>query len=94
MEEYVISINLKEVKPIGYWEIVELAGNPATDDEYADYLKHVLLYAKRMMERLGGDIREVKFRVHKTGCIIPFGENLRHSYSRHFYSRVSLELPD
>lgn len=92
MEEYIISIDFTQTKPIGYWEIVELAGNPVTEDEYADYLKHVLLNAKRIAAQHGLDIKDVKFRVHKTGCIVPYGENLCHSYTRHFYTRILLDL--
>ena len=97
MKQYYVSIDFAETKPISSEEIIRMAFDPKTNDVYADYLRMVLKNAGNTISKIDReDLSSIDFGIHETGCIVPFGETLRHPYSKNFYKpleEVIHELP-
>jgi hypothetical protein len=94
MKKYYVSIDFEDTKPITYQDIVYMAFDSKTENEYADYLQYVLKQAKRLTATVGQEVTDVDFGIHETGCIVPFGCGSFHPYSKNFYTEMWLRLPD
>ena len=95
MKYYNVSIDFTQAQPIPYQNIIEMAFDPNTENDYADYLQYVLKKAKQATGIVKETIQDVQFYIHKTGCIIPFGEGSFHAYSKNFYKLApESELPN
>ena len=92
MKTFFVSIDYQDTKPISYSEIVSMANNPKTPSEYANYLKYVIKKGERITESHGSSISKIEFGIHKTGCIVPFGEGSHHPFSKNFYTEMQLDL--
>lgn len=85
MAKYLVSHDYMDTVPVSLDKILDVAFNPETPDNYADYLIYVLRTAKRILGSIGRTIENVDFAMHENGCIHPFGEG-GHPYCENFYT--------
>ena len=75
------SIDFLDTKPIETGTLINMSNSPDIDPSFAEYIKGVLTKAKAVAESVGETFDSIKFEIHQTGCIVPFGES---AYTHNF----------